>query len=157
MTRRQFILAAMIAVAGCKREVAPVAVAASRPAPQSQPTFAGASSAEELKKLFLERYDNDDVDGVMQLFYLNGASQQMIDLYRTSAAREPETTIASVEITDLPADDHERSVHTLTREKKLVLKFGASGQPSAGLRSVEQFFYIGRHDGKYFLTLPTGE
>lgn len=157
MTRRQLILAAMIAVAGCKRDVAPAPVSASKPAAQSQPAFAGASSPEELKQLFLERYNHDDVDGVMQLFYLKGASQQMIDLYRSAAEREPGTTVASIEIADLPAHDDEHSIHTLTREKKLVLKFGASTQPSAGLRSVEQFFYIGRHDGKYFLTLPTGQ
>jgi hypothetical protein len=156
VSRRELIVTAMLAVAGCKRNVAPAPVAATQPTPQTKPAFAGASSPEELKRIFLERFNNDDVDGVMELFYLKGASQQMIDLYRTAAAKDPGTTAASVEITDLPADDHESSVHTLKREKKLLLKFNAAGQ-SSELRSVEQFFYIGRHDGKYFLTLPTGQ
>ena len=157
INRRAFILLASAAIAGCKRRAVqtPVPVAG-EPAPQTKPAFAGAASPEELKKLFLERYNKNDVDGVMELFYLKGASQNMIDLYRTAATRDPDEQIASAEITDLPTDDHETSVHTLTPEKRLVLKFQPPAQPKE-LNSVEQFFYIGRHDGKYFLTLPTGE
>ena len=171
MHRREFTLCVALALAGCKRDAprSPAAPSTSpAPAtsavrgsvePQSAPSsFAGAATLDELKDMFVDRYRAHEVDGLMALFYLHGASQRMVDLYRDDVANPEGNVIADAQIADITAKDRKRDQgpSTLEPEEKLLLKFGPPDKPQA-LRAVEQFFYIGRHDGRYFLTLPTGD
>ena len=157
LNRVLLLLALFSLAAGCKRQPLPAPAAASTaPADQFAQAFAGADSPEELQQEFLTRFSSGNVDSLMALFYLQGASPQMIELYRNGLPKREAVTISSSQIAAMSADRKANSVHTLKPEMCLVLEFGKS--PRQGdLTAVEQYFFIGLHNGKYFLTLPTGD
>jgi hypothetical protein len=115
----------------------------------------GAKSLTELQADFLRHHRSNAVDSLMGLFYLKGASQEMVDLYRRGVPKVEELTIVSAEILEIPPARRTSIPHTLEPEKLLLLKFGRGNQ--AGLVATEQFFFIGRHQGRYYFTLPNGE
>ena len=119
------------------------------------PSQPGAESAEELKAQFLRHHRAGDVDAMMSLFYLKGASVDMVALYRRGVPKPDEEVVTAVEVLEITADRRTKLPHTLAPEKLLLIKFRSPEPGGAG--SVEQFFYIGRSEGRYFLTLPTGE
>lgn len=92
---------------------------------------------------------------MMELFYLQGASEKMVALYRRAVPKVEELTITSAEILDIPENRQTSIPHTLRPEKLLLLKFSRTNQE--GLVATEQFFFIGRHQGRYYFTLPTGD
>ena len=121
----------------------------------AMPTRTASRSAEELKSQFLEHHRADDVDGMMSLFYLQGASAEMVALYRRSVPRPDDEQVMTADVLEIMPDRRTESPHTLNPEKLLLLKFRPPEPGNVG--AVERFFYIGRSDGRYFLTLPTGE
>lgn len=120
---------------------------------RTMPSQLGVQSAEELRARFLQYHQAGDVDAMMSLFYLKGASADMVALYRCGVP-EPDQVVRSAEVSEITADRRTKSPHTLTPEKLLLLKLR---RPELGMGVVEQFFYIGRSEGRFFLTLPTGE
>lgn len=149
------ILFLLSAGLSCKRPSESTPEIPQPPAAKPAPSTTGAASAEELKELFLQRYHNNDVDGMVALFYLKGASAKMVELYSNAVPKADELTITSATIVDPPNDSRDDGEYTLTREKRLLLKFDPANQK--GLAAVEQYFYIGRHEGSYYFTLPTGQ
>src|SRR5690242_2839701 len=61
----------------------------------------GASSPEELKTRFLQLYQANDVDAMLAMFYLTGASDRMVALYRNTVPMAKELTITSAEVLDI--------------------------------------------------------
>lgn len=114
----------------------------------------GAQSVEELRARFLQYHQAGDVDAMMSLFYLKGASAEMVALYRCGVPTPGQRVVTSAEVSEITADRRVKSPHTLTPEMLLLLKFR---RPESGVGVVEQFFYVGRSEGRFFLTLPTGE
>jgi hypothetical protein len=92
---------------------------------------------------------------MLSLFYLEGASAEMVALYRRGVPKPDEDPVASAEVSEISPDRRTSMPHTLTPEKLLLLRFSPPERGQMG--AVEQFFYIGRSEGRYFLTLPTGE
>lgn len=90
----------------------------------------------------------------MSLFYLKGASEEMMELYRRGVPKPNESRVTSAEVSDITPDRQSKLPHTLIPEKLLLIKFRRPEPGETG--AVEQFFYIGRSGGRYFLTLPTG-
>lgn len=152
MKLRRFLAAGMVCavVLGCT----PPPLPSTLPTPREKPAMqvhAGPRSAEELKGLFLRHYRSGDIDAVMALFYLMGASPNTVSLYRCSVPKVDEEPIESAEVKDI-AGDHQTDIpHTLKPERLLLLKF-REGSPS-----VERSFYISQHDGRYYFTLPSGD
>jgi hypothetical protein len=114
----------------------------------------GAQSAEELRARFLQYHQAGDVEAMMSLFYLKGASTDVIKGYRCGVPTPGQRVVTSAEVSEITADRRVTSPHTLTPEMLLLLKFR---RPESGVGVVEQFFYVGRSEGRFFLTLPTGE
>jgi hypothetical protein len=112
-------------------------------------------SPEDLKTHFLQHHRQNDVESMLALFYLKGASEKMVALYRNTLTTAEQLTITSAEVEEISKERQTTIPHTLTPEKLLLLRFGKANQK--GLVAVEQFFYIGQQDGRYYLTLPTGE
>ena len=119
------------------------------------PSRRGALSAEELRAQFLQHHQAGDVDAMMSLFYLKGASADMVALYRRSVPKPDEEAVTSAEVLEITPDRRTKSPHTLTPEKLLLLNFRRPEPGQTG--AVERFFYIARSDERFFLTLPTGE
>lgn len=91
----------------------------------------------------------------MSLFYLKGASADMVALYRRGVPKPNEEVVTAVDVSEITAARRTKLPHTLTPEKLLLIKYR---RPDSGeMGAVEQFFYIGRSEGRFFLTLPTGE
>jgi hypothetical protein len=152
MTARQFIpLLCASAALGC----VPAHSDTTQPKEQTVHTERGAQSAEDLKTRFLRHHRDNDVESMLALFYLKGASQRMVDLYRGAIPKAEELTITSAEVTEITKERQTNITHTLTPEKLLLLKYSKTNQE--GPAAVEQFFYIGRQDGRYYFTLPTGQ
>jgi hypothetical protein len=122
---------------------------------EAMPSQPGTQSVEELRARFLQYHQAGDVDAMMSLFYLKGASADMVALYRRGVPKPDEEVVTGVEVSEITADRRTKMPHTLTPEKLLLVKFRRPGPGEAG--AVEQFFYVGRSEGRFFLTLPTGE
>ena len=118
------------------------------------PSQPGAQSAEELRARFLQYHHAGDVDAMMSLFYLKGASADMVAGYRCGVPKPDQRVVTSAEVSEITTDRRITSPHTLTPEKLLLLKFR---RPKSGTGVVELFLYVGRSEGRFFLTLPTGE
>lgn len=119
------------------------------------PNPPGSQSAEELKVRFLQHQKAGDVEAMMSLFYLKGATADMVELYRRGVPKPDEEVVTAVDVSEITADRRTKSPHTLIPEKLLLIKCRRPGPGEMG--AVEQFFYIGRSEGRFFLTLPTGE
>ena len=112
----------------------------------------GSESLEALKDSFLRHYNQGDTEAILDLFYLEGASEQIINLYRRSFSNAEGLQIKSAKILKISPDRSTSDAHTLEPEKLLLLKFSLDSQ--GRLKKVEQFFYIGKHQNRHFFTLP---
>jgi hypothetical protein len=116
----------------------------------------GAGSYQELKDLFLQHHRNDDTEAMLALYYLEGASSKMRDLYRRSLPRPQEREIGTAEIADIGGDHWPgRDPFTLKPEKMMMVHFATT--KSKGIQATARWFFIGQHQGRYYFTLPTGE
>lgn len=121
----------------------------------AMPSQPGAESAEELKAQFFQHHRAGNVEAMMSLFYLKGASADMVALYRRGVPKPEEEVVTSVEVSEIAEERRSDSPHTLAPEKLLLIKYRRPEPSETG--AVEQFFYIGRSEGRFFLTLPTGQ
>jgi hypothetical protein len=116
----------------------------------------GAKSLDELKDRFLHHYQNGDAAAMMALYYQNGASPRMRNLYSASLPNRDHQRISEARIGDIGGDYWPgRDPYTLKPEKVLLVSYG--GKNKRGLSAVGQWFFLGRHKGRWYLTLPTGK
>jgi hypothetical protein len=118
-------------------------------------TLGGAKSFEDLKDRFLRYYRNGAYAAMMALYYQDGASLRMRKLYRDALPKRYKERITKAEIGDFSGKYWpDRDPFTLKPEKLLLVTFGGTKQQ--GLVSLERWFYLGRHEGRCYLTMPTG-
>jgi hypothetical protein len=122
-------------------------------------TAGGAKSFEELKDRFLRYYRNGKYDAMMALYYQVGASSRMRKLYRDALPKRYKEQITQAQVGDFSGQYWpDRDPFTLKPEKLLLVKFGSTKQQKQqGLVALERWFFLGRHEGRCYLTMPTGK